>query len=217
METGNNNFKGAIFGGFNRKDVLKFFEDFSKENNERIALLTNEIRRLEKENEQLITERASLNKDLEQLRGENSSMIETEEKMRAAQEQQSETLLEAEKKVELFSRKLAEAERNLADANNRLAVIQPQAHSYEMLKDRVATVELEAHQKAESIIEEANRKARMIRVETATWMNGIKDNYDALRERVRLHAQAVEKAEEDFITMNETYEDLIRRGLGEDT
>ena len=216
MEAGNNGFRSALFGGFNRKDVLKFFEEFARENNKKIENISAELERVKEENETLRKEMMILEEELHQLRGENGGRMEAEAKMKVSLERKSEELLKNAEALERANGKLVEAGRELAELKKQVAVMEPQARRYEILKDRVATVELEAHQKAEVIVEAAKKEERALRAETAEWMSEIRKNYATLRDQVRENAAAAAKAEADFMALEENYGNLIRNGLGEE-
>jgi len=215
MGTENSGFRSAVFGGFNRKDVLSFFERFSRESNEKITDLTAELRRLEEVNIALSKEKAALTEEMNLLRGENGGRIEAEEKLQASLLQKNEELAKAAEALEDAGAKLADANKEVAELRKQVALLEPQAKRYEMLKDRVATVELEAHHKAENIIETAKKEESALRAETAALMSEVGQHYDVLRNQVRENAVAAAKAESMFAALEGNYEELMRKGLGE--
>lgn len=79
------------------------------------------------------------------------------------------------------------------------------AQRYEALKDRVATVELDAHRKAQTTLDEAESQVAQLRQDAAQWVAQLSGSYEAIRDQVRpalrrprRPAHAFEAAEEDY-------------------
>ena len=59
-----------------------------------------------------------------------------------------------------------------------------QAAAYEAVKERTAGVELEAHCRAQNILDQANGQAKDLRRSMEQWMGRVEREYDALRSEV---------------------------------
>ena len=78
----------------------------------------------------------------------------------------------------LVSRREAEALRE------QVARLEPDAAAYAAVKDRSAGVELEAHCRAQNVLNEADRQARELRRGMEQWLGRVQVEYDALRSEV---------------------------------
>ena len=66
------NFKTCMFGGFDREDVIKFIEQFSKESQEKIAALEQENASLKSGNEQMESALRTLHAQVKEQQAETS-------------------------------------------------------------------------------------------------------------------------------------------------
>ena len=57
----------------------------------------------------------------------------------------------------------------------------PMAQNYGELKDRIATIELDAHRKAQATVDEAEGQAEALREETRQWLARVLEEHGALR------------------------------------
>ena len=74
--------------------------------------------------------------------------------------------------------------------------MEPMAQKYDQLKDYVATVELDAHHKAQETIEQAKTKAEKIQTDTRQWLDQVLSGYSNPRtEMDRLFQQIRELGE----------------------
>ena len=199
-------FRSAAFGGFNRRDVLEYIELSARESNAKIDELKRKLETAQKEN-------ADLSASLESLRTESGDLVEQEAKVRASLEESSRSLAVVRGELQTTRTQLAVAKKELADLQNKVTQIEPLAKRYEALKDRVATVELDAHQKAQATVDQAHAEVEELRADTAKWMGEVQKTYDCLRAQVGDCAAAAVKAEEAFAAMEEEYQALLRRGM----
>ena len=66
----------------------------------------------------------------------------------------------------------------------QVARLEPDAAAYAAVKDRSAGVELEAHRRAQGVLDQANSQARHLRQQMEQWMTRVGREYDALRTEV---------------------------------
>ena len=201
-------FRSAVFGGFNRRDVLEYIESTDRESSRTIQTLTGEL-------EQARQEKAALAAELDGLRSQSGDLADQEAKIRASLEESSRSLATVRGELQTTRTQLAVAKKELADLQDKVAQLEPMAQRYEALKDRVATVELDAHQKAQATVDKAQAEVDELRSDTARWMGEIRTGYDRLRAQVRECADTAAQAEAAMAGLEDEYQALLRRGLGE--
>lgn len=202
-------FRGTVFGGFNRQDVLEYIEHSSRESNKKVDDLTARLEAAEHE-------KAELAAALDSLRSESGDLAEQEARVRASLEESSRSLAVVRGELQTTRTQLAVAKKELADLQDKVAQIEPMAQRYEALKDRIATVELDAHQKAQATLDKAEEEIRTLHADTARWMGAVQEGYDRLRAQVKSCADTAARTEEAFTELDGEYRALLRRGLRED-
>ena len=81
-------------------------------------------------------------------------------------------------------RQLEESRREAEALREQVARLEPDAAAYAAVKDRSAGVELEAHRRAQGVLDQANSQARHLRQQMEQWMTRVGREYDALRTEV---------------------------------
>lgn len=140
----NTNFKTALFGGFDREDVVSYIQQVSRENQQRISAL-------EAENQDLRERNHSMEAELGTLRRaalENSTAADT---CRQLQEQLSQLQDQA-------SQLQAETEG-----------LRAQAAEYQSLKDHIADIEISAHRRTEEFRTKAIEQLRQLARQQEEW------------------------------------------------
>lgn len=156
-------FRSALFGGFNRQDVLTYIETAARSHAEELEALRQELEQTQKDLEEARTKAVTAQAESERLAP------------RAAQMEKSTAELEEKRSG------LAAAERELKELRARVAMLQPKADAYEAVKDKTAGIELEAHQRAKQVVAEAQKEADALRVRTEQWLSKVRGSYERLR------------------------------------
>jgi len=152
-----NRFRGAAFGGFNRQDVMDYLERSVKEHNQT----------LEQVNAQLAEARG----EVEQLR---EQLAQAREEARQAKEELERTTADQVNELRAQNEQLRrQAEEAKADAA-----------AYAAIKERTAGIELEAHRRAQAIVDEAQVQAEQVRHELGQWLERVERDYYDLRAQV---------------------------------
>ena len=203
MTEENGRFRGAL-GGFNRRDVAQYIEKTAKEHQEQVEALQAQL-------EQERTEKAALSEELEGLRSHNGDLTEQEAQVRASLEESTHSLTTLRGELQVTQGHLTMAKKQLGDLQAKVAQLEPMAKQYEVLKDRVATVELDAHRKAQEVVSKAEAQAAKIRRDTAAWVQSLSAGYEALREQTAAFVLRAEETQRTFEAGEEKYQALLRQ------
>ena len=175
-------FRSAMMGGFNKQDVLAYIENSVKAHTEEMNQLREELERVRQEGEDALAQAQKEGKAaLERAEAAESKVAELEP--RAAQMEKSTAELEAKRSA------LAAAERELKELRARVAELAPKAEAYDAVKEKTAGIELEAHQRAKAVMDEAKRSAENVRLQTEQWMGKVRASYDRLRGELEITMQ----------------------------
>lgn len=181
-------FRSAL-GGFNRRDVVSYIEAEESAHRKQIAEL-----------EKRLNERETAHQELEAamagLQTENGSVAAEEAKVRASLEESTQTLARVRGELSQAETQLAAHRRELTRLQAQVAQLEPMAKSYEELKDRIATVELDAHKKAQATLDEANAQAENTRQAARQWLTGLLGQYDRLTQAVDEMSESVRESSE---------------------
>lgn len=138
----NNAFKSSLFGGFNREDVIDYITKASSESAARIEALEEDVNKLCTQERELRAQNSSL-------REENDTL---HDKLLASSEELASLRASLDAAVDELTALRAEAAAlraendGLKTENDRL---RPLAEQYSTVKDHIAGIELDAHQRAE--------------------------------------------------------------------
>ena len=168
MEAVIEKFRTAL-AGFHRGDVLDYMEKLSAQHRSQLASVEEELR-------QSKAREKELEEELESLRQAHGSVSAEEAKVRASLEESTRTLTRLRGELSQTETKLAAARLELGQLHGQVDQMEPMAQKYDRLKDYVATVELDAHHKAQD-----KREAQKIRNDTRQWLDQVLNGYYTLR------------------------------------
>ena len=166
-------FRTAL-GGFNRQDVQQYIEQTAAAHRQELAELRQRLDEAE-------DRAAQLEAALSGAENAKSGAAAEEAKARACLEESTRTLARLRGELSQTESKLAVAKQELSRLQTQVGKLEPMADSYVQLKDRVATVELDAHRKAQDTVSQAQAEAERIRAETRGWLDGGLTQYGTLR------------------------------------
>lgn len=167
MSGSNYQFRTAAFGGFQKEDVQAYLEKSAREHQEQLAQLKKEI-------SEARSARAEDEEAYDGLKLAAETVKEENARLAAALQQKEEELAQLQAKCEAL-------ENQLTGSQVELERLGPAAASYEAIKNRTASIELEAHGRAQVIEEEARKKAQKIREELLEWVDKMQNAYVQLR------------------------------------
>ena len=174
MDTVIQKFRTALFG-FNRRDVQQYMEQIADVHRQELAQLQEQLDRAEEHS-------GELEAALTGAESERSGAAAEEARVRASLEESTRTLSKLRGELSQTESKLMVARKELERMKDQLGALEPMAENYAQLKERVATVELDAHRKAQSTVDEAQAEAERIRADTQVWLDGVLARYGRLRQ-----------------------------------
>ena len=161
-------FRNAVFGGFNRQDVLDYLETLARENAQKRQELEQSIGRAEGERDELCAQKQALEEQKRALEGEK------EELLRSVQRSQSE--------LAALRTQLGEREQTARQTQQALEESRREA---EALREQVARqAQLRSRERSLGVLDQANSQARHLRQQMEQWMTRVGREYDALRTEV---------------------------------
>ncbi len=169
-------FRTAV-GGFNRQDVQDYIERLA-------AAHRQELAELQKRLEEADARSAQLEQDLAAARRELEGAGEEAKGLRTSLEESEKTSARLRGELSQADAKLTVARRERERFQARIAELEPLAQGYRQLKDRAASVELDAHQRAQTAVNEARAEGERIRGETRKWLGAVMEEYAQLRRRM---------------------------------
>lgn len=176
MGAGEQRFRSAAFG-FNRQDVVSYIESVHRDYATKLREMEDRLSK-ERQERSAVEEKQSLAGQEAAAAGEDAqrakeSMLRAMEELEAARRERDELQL----RLQAMEKEYAD----LQEAADRMA---PAARAYEALKDKAASIELEAHGRAETIVQEGERQAERTRREVAAWMRKVESSYTRLKSDV---------------------------------
>ncbi len=147
-----NQFRNAAFGGFNRQDVIDYLEKTAKAHAEQLARLDT----AERERDELRSQLAAAREELERATAGCQSALS------ASQDQ---------------AQRLTALEQENEQLRERLAQVEPDAAAYITLKERTAGMELDAHRRAQAIVDQARAEGQQQRRSVEQWLERLRVEY----------------------------------------
>ncbi len=212
MDTVIQKFRSAL-GGFNRQDVQAYIEHTAAAHQKELAQLQERADLAERRAEEL--EAALSGAEIEK-----SGAAAEEAKVRSSLEASTKTLSKLRGELTQTESKLVVAKKELERLQAQVGTLEPMATSYAQLKDRVATVELDAHRRAQDTVDEARAEAEKIRADTQLWLDGVLEQYGQLRrgmDKLLEQAQALGRTAEQVGSLDEAARALRELGGKEGT
>lgn len=189
-------FRNAMFGGFNRQDVLNFLTSSAEKNNEELNARQERCEELEKELEASRAEAAALKAQLEQTTREREEFKHQAEQLTIEIARVSTADQAKAAELEKKNAELAAAQAELQQLREMLGKIAPDAEAYAAIKERTAGMELEAHRRAQSVEARAKIMAGDLQRQMEQWMARVEQQYAGLKTEVEA---SVERANQQIL------------------
>lgn len=180
MEAVIQHFRGAL-NGFNRQDVQDYIEKLASAHRQELEALQKRLDQEEGRSTQMAEELAAL-------RGTGEEAAKVREDLESA----SRMVTRLKGELSQSESKLSVAKKELERLQAQVAALSPLAAGYQEIRNRAASVELEAHQRAQEAEAEARCRAQetvrtaqaeadRIRSETRSWLSKVLEQYGQLR------------------------------------
>jgi len=156
--------------GFNRQDVQGYIEQMAATHRQELAELQKKL----DESDSRVRELEEAVSGMNALQGEVS-------KVQAALEESNQTAGRLRGELSQAGSKLSVAKKEMERLQARIDALEPMAAGYQKLRDRAASVELDAHQKAQAAVGEAKAEAERIRADARKWLGCVMAEYSQLR------------------------------------
>lgn len=178
-------FRTVALGGFHKQDVLDYITAASREYQEQTTGLRQEA-------EQARQERAEMAEKLESAESARQKNASECERLSELLAQRTSALEQAERDLTALKAEHEELLARTAGLEEKLPHLEAGAAAYSALKDRLATIELEAHRKAKETAEKAENDAAKVREEAENtaarlhsdlegWLNRVQSGYQRMR------------------------------------
>ena len=151
----NTNFKTALFGGFDREDVVNYIQQISRENQQRVSALEEENHGLQERNRAMEAELNTLRRAVLENSAAADTCLQLQTQLRELQEQAQKLQKETE-------------------------YLRAQAAEYQSLKDHIADIEISAHRRTEQFREEAVTRLRQLAARQREWCRTAQADYEQM-------------------------------------
>lgn len=193
-------FRTAAFGGFQKQDVMDYLERSAKEHAQKVAAIQKELA------EEKVAKA-----------GEEERSAALEERISALEAENQRLAADLADREDKLGRALTERDelRTLSDQlQDQLDKVTPAATAYEAVKDRTASIELEAHGRAQAIEQEGRAKALKYQEQVKEWFNKTREAYDRLRSDI---TATVDHAAQELERAGRSMEELSTGLEGQDS
>lgn len=174
MSSNENYFRTVAFGGFHKQDVLNYITNANKENQEKNSDLKQQA-------EFAVKEKTELEEKFESAEAARKKNAAECERLSDLLTERTSALEQAEKELSALKKEYEKASVRLAELEERVPKLEEDAAAYAALKDHTATIELEAHRKAQEIVEQAQTQVAKVRNELEGWLRRVQSSYQHLR------------------------------------
>ncbi|HIY33056.1 MAG TPA: hypothetical protein H9833_07405 [Candidatus Evtepia faecavium] len=174
-------FRSTPFGGFHRQDVLDYIEQLTQEHQET-------RQRLERQRDEAQAALAQAEDALGQAQRQQAAEA-------TAQTTLEERLAQTQAELENTAAALAQVREEKAALEEKLCALEPEAASWQRLRDTAGDIEVAAHERAQVTLQAARDQAAEIRAQGTRWAQDLQARCLGLQED--LHA-AVTNAEREL-------------------
>ncbi|MCF0123008.1 MAG: hypothetical protein HUJ67_02735 [Ruminiclostridium sp.] len=160
---------------------------------ENIAQLEDQVAQLEEEKARLEEEKNRLAKLLIEKESALVDAVRDGENLRESLQGPEDKIASLEAIVEEKTSALVQAEEENAALRSTIAELEPNAKSWEKIRNTAGSIELAAHERAQVTIQNAETQAEDIRAEAKLWVRTIRNRSDSLQKDLHTTVLAVEK------------------------
>ncbi len=184
-------FKKSLFGGFRRKDVLQFIEEFTAEKADEIHDLTERTNQLQTDFDAAQAELQARCAERNWLATERAKLEETtkqqEERLSALEEELAKSTSESKASLQLLKERdvrIAFLEDKTQRMTIKLEACESKSRKYDKLSVEIGEMILEAKQSAEAIIRQAEHRSEELTAKTDEAVNTLSDDLQGFLEQL---------------------------------
>ena len=170
-------FRNSAIGGFHKQDVLDFLEKLAQEHRDQLQAAEDEVKRAEEQRRSILEEQDALRVQTNQMKQENQKF------MQAAVHAQ-EKLEECKAANTQLQKQLAESEEARLRLLELVEKLRPAADAYQAVKERSAGVELDAHRRAQGVLDQAQSDANHLHGQVGQWLKRVEGEYAEMRRQM---------------------------------
>lgn len=178
-------FRNAAFGGFNRQDVMEYLERTAREHGDAVRSLQDSLSAARQEGSALtdqLEQAEARGRELEvKLERSRAECIAAQKQAQSQAQELEERTGRLEQEKEELRLLLAQAEAERDKLCRQVEQLEPDALAYAAVKERSAGIELDAHRRAQGIVDEAGRQAKALHQQTDQWLGRVGQKYGDLR------------------------------------
>ena len=172
-------FRNSAIGGFHKQDVLDFLEKLAQEHRDQLQTVQDELNRVEEQRRSMLEEQDTLRSQMNQMKQENQKF------MQAAVHAQ-EKLEECQSANTQLQKQLTESEQSRQSLQEQVEKLRPAAEAYQAVKERSAGVELDAHRRAQGILDQAQSDANHLQSQVGQWLKRVEGEYADMRRQIEV-------------------------------
>lgn len=194
----NNTFKGTLFGGFNREDVIDYITKTSADSTARIEALEADIDRL-------CTQEQDLRTQLTASQAECAALQEELRLAQAARDAAQQTLGSLNDELTALRAEVETLRRENAALRTEAETLRPLSEQYCTIKDHLAGIELDAHQRAEEYERSTRERMTALIASCRSLCDGVLSTLSTTCESV---SGELERAERSLSVLPSAFETL---------
>lgn len=197
-------FRNTAFG-FHKKDVLDYLELVAQQHGQQMQSLQERLDQAVQELDGLSRREGEQSAQLERARTE----LERQQERSGRLEEQ---LREAQARAEQLEQELLQAREEGRRFREEAERLRPGAEAYDAVKERAAGMELQAHQRAQAVLDDAQEEVRQIRGRVEQWVARAAAQYAGLRRQVEsAAAQAAQELQKAQGCLDQVVEGMARQ------
>ena len=177
-------FRNAALGGFHKQDVLDYLELTAREHKEQTDALQAQLEQLQARCASLEEQSALANHQQEEKSALADRLQEENTQLKVTVTQLQQQLAASQNESELLRARAEQDAHSCRQLQQQIDKLGPDAAAYAAVKERTAGVELEAHRRAQAIVDEAQVQAEQVRRELGQWLERVERDYYDLRAQV---------------------------------
>lgn len=170
-------FRNATLGGFNKQDVLDYLELITKEHAAQTQSLQEQL-------DQALAQCSELNEQATQQSSQVQQLSQENQQLQQTVAQLQEQLNRAQADASTLRTQLSQKEQERIALQQQVDKLAPDATAYAAVKDRTAGMELDAHRRAQGVLDQAQEEAAQLQAQMLQWLSKVNRQYSDLRSQL---------------------------------